>query len=80
MSVRSVNSVLSKNRKIISQIVHAESLRRVSANRLQTLGFDFNYFTGKTTVENKEYLQCYEFSYVNEEDGTYTVFPKASSK
>ncbi|MCC6818015.1 MAG: hypothetical protein IT245_03880 [Bacteroidia bacterium] len=74
-SVRSVNSILSKNRRIISQILLKESNQLIPENKLIKMGFNFDYFTSQTTKNNKVYKYCYEYAYVNEDKDQYFLFP-----
>lgn len=80
MSVRAVNTILSKNRRIISRFIHEHPDEEISSSALARLGFNFEYFTGQGIKENKIYNQCYEFGYVCEDDGHYKVFKLSTKK
>ncbi len=74
LSVRSVNTILSKNRKIISQIMYMKGELEITEQKLSGMGFNFEYFTGLSNENNKIYHHCYEFAYVSENKGIYKVY------
>ncbi len=73
MSVRSVNTILSRNRRIISQIISLKSEEHITEQRLSGMGFNFDYFTGVSEDNNTIYHHCYEYAYVYESKGVYKV-------
>jgi hypothetical protein len=62
--MRNVNNVLRKNRRILIEL-NTTGKSRVSRERLNEKGFDFNYFTSTyTTKEGSIYHYCYEQGYL----------------
>ena len=62
--LKSVNSILKKNRKILEHLCPSGKTK-VAKNKMLTLNFNFNYFTNiyKTSTGNK-YFFCYEYGYL----------------
>jgi hypothetical protein len=75
LSVRSVNNILSKNRRIISHIIFNMNTSKVSVQELMGMGFNFNYFTGQSFENEVIYHHCYEYLYAEEDEGQYTFIP-----
>ena len=74
--VRKVNSVLSKNRKILTDL-NPKGKSRVKKEALLNSGFDFNYQTNVyVTKAGKTYHFCYEQGYLDTEDGWLTLVTK----
>lgn len=62
--VRTVNSILKKNRKILEEL-NPEGKTKVAVKRLQRRGFDFRYFTHiYQTGKGSQYRFCYEYGYL----------------
>lgn len=62
--VRTVNSILKKNRKILEEL-NPGGKTKVAAKRLQRRGFDFTYFTHiYETSKGSQYRFCYEHGYL----------------
>jgi hypothetical protein len=62
--VRTVNSILKKNRKILEEL-NPEGKTKVAIKRLQRRGFDFRYFTHLyETSKGSQYRFCYEYGYL----------------
>lgn len=64
--VRSVNSILKKNRSIIQKLM-PQDLRRVKVNmqRLNEYGFNFTFYTHSyTTRSGIAFVFCYEYGYL----------------
>ena len=74
LSVRAVNSILSRNRRIINQVIFVKGEERISEQKLSGMGFNFNYFTGQTKENDHILHHCYEFGYVHDKDGQYKMF------
>jgi predicted nucleic acid-binding Zn ribbon protein len=62
--VRNVNNVLRKNRRILHEL-NPEGKARTHRNKLNELGFNFNYFTSQyKTQKGVVYYFCYEYGYL----------------
>lgn len=62
--MRNINNVLRKNRRILIDL-NPEGKNRVSREKLNSKGFDFNHFTSTyTTKEGAQYFYCYEQGYL----------------
>ena len=64
--VRNINNSLLKNRKVLESILPVtEKTAKANLDKLQRLGFNFNYITHiYTTKDNKEYFYCYDYGYL----------------
>jgi hypothetical protein len=74
--VRSVNSALRKNRRILEELVNngKGELVKVPAEKLNTLGFKFKYLTHiYTTKKGTVYNYCYEYGYLPLENNWYLL-------
>jgi hypothetical protein len=64
-----INRILRMNRKILKQF-NPEGKSTVRKEYLTKLGFNFNYHTHTfTTKHNNTYRFCYEYGYLEVEDG-----------
>lgn len=62
--VRNINNSLRKNRRIMEELLTSSTVT-VTKQKLNTAGFNFNYFTNLVkTKETKIYYFCYEFGYL----------------
>jgi len=63
------NRILRHNRKLLKQL-SPEGKTTIRKTFLEKLGFNFNYHTHTyTTVNNNTYKLCYEFGYLEVDDG-----------
>lgn len=63
--VRSVNSILRKNRNILKSL-NPNGKAKVKSQELQKMGFNFKYFTNiYTTKDNRSYYFVYEHGYLD---------------
>lgn len=64
MYIKSVNRILRKNRRILSEL-NPSGKKKVSFEKLVEKGFDFNYFTGfNKTRTGGQYYYCYDHGYL----------------
>ncbi len=71
--VRNINNILRKNRRIIENLLPEETAK-VSKQKLNDKGFNFNYYTNITTTKTgKTYFFCYEFGYLPIEENYYLL-------
>lgn len=62
--VRNVNNILRRNRRILQQLNPAGKTK-ISRKKLNTLGFNFDYFTGIAQNETgNTYNYCYDYGYL----------------
>jgi hypothetical protein len=62
--VRSVNSILRKNRKILAALIPSQTAK-ASKSKLQQCGFNFGFHTHVyTTQKGANYYFCYEYGYL----------------
>jgi predicted nucleic acid-binding Zn ribbon protein len=64
--VRNINNTLLKNRKVLESILPSgEETAKANRDKLQRLGFHFNYITHiYTTKAGKQYFYCYDYGYL----------------
>ncbi|MFY7839663.1 MAG: hypothetical protein ACOVP7_05275 [Lacibacter sp.] len=76
--VRNINNTLLKNRKIMESILpDTEKTAKASKDKLQRLGFHFNYFTHLyTTKDGKTYFYCYDYGYLPLDNEWYLIVKK----
>ena len=76
--VRNINNTLLKNRKILESILPvAEKTAKANLDKLQRLGFSFNYITHiYTTKDNKEYFYCYDYGYLPLDNNWFLIVRK----
>lgn len=77
--MRTVNHVLRKNRRILSELrKHGES--RITRDKLLAQGFNFNHFTSsKTTKAGDQFFYCYEQGYIRLKKGYYKLISKSET-
>ena len=74
--MRSVNSTLRKNRRVLATL-NPEGKARVTREALARKGFNFSYFTNVyRTKSGKTYHFCYDQGYVDTEDEYFTLVIK----
>jgi len=68
-TVRNINNILRKNRRILQDLNKQSGKTMVSKDTLLTNGFNFTYFTSSyKTQKGSEYRYCYEQGYLFLED------------
>jgi predicted nucleic acid-binding Zn ribbon protein len=74
--VRNVNNILRKNRRALLEL-NPTGKTRVSRDKLNEKGFDFNYFTSTyTTKEGALYKFCYEQGYLEMDKNYFLLVVK----
>jgi predicted nucleic acid-binding Zn ribbon protein len=72
--VRNINTVLTKNRKILDGVLGDEKTIKTNKEKLLRQGFDFKYITHSYTNKNGDtYCFCYEMGYLPLEKDWYLV-------
>jgi hypothetical protein len=72
--VKNINTVLTKNRKILDGILGDEKTIKTNKEKLLRQGFDFKYITHSYTNKNGDtYCFCYEMGYLPLENDGYLV-------
>lgn len=72
--VRTVNSMLRRNRKILKELVPDETGKTTKLKLLKK-GFNFHYHTSVSrTTKGVDYFFCYEYGYSPLEKGYYYIF------
>jgi hypothetical protein len=62
--IRTVNSILRHNRKILNTLVTEEGEMYILKSRLDEKGFNFNFYTQTHTAENGDMFSlCYDYAY-----------------
>lgn len=77
--VRNINRILKKNRRILEGLISGGKVK-TNRNKLNELGFNFNYFTSiLKTQKGTVYYFCYEYGYLSlENDYFFLVKSKES--
>ena len=74
--VRSVNSTLRKNRRILMEL-NPQGKRKISRDKVAQAGFNFTYHTDiYKTKEGALYFYCYEQGYLMIDDKTMLLVAK----
>lgn len=74
--VRTINSALLKNRKILQSIITDETAK-THKDRLLAMGFQFNYITHTyLTRSGKLYSYCYDYGYLPLGNDWYLIVKK----
>lgn len=69
--VRNINNSLRKNRRILQELNPSDKAK-VHKDRMLEKGFSFNFFTSLyTTKKGATYYFCYEYGYLQLDDGYY---------
>jgi len=74
--VRKVNQILSRNRRILSEL-NPDGKITVDKQKMLQKGFNFNYYTNVyTTKAGKNYFFCYDQGYLPIENDHYALVVK----
>ncbi|MFM7667522.1 MAG: hypothetical protein ACKO7D_04965, partial [Bacteroidota bacterium] len=75
-SVRKINAILRKNRRILEKL-NPDGKITLDSLRLADEGFNFHYFTNIfTTQKGKQYRFCYEYGYSDIGNNQYVLVKK----
>lgn len=73
-AVRNINNVLSKNRKILDNILKDEKTAKATKEKLLQQGFNLKYITHTYTNKNGDtYCFCYDMGYLPLENDWYLI-------
>jgi hypothetical protein len=73
-TIRLINSVLLKNRKILMQLVREDDRKKTSREQLSLLGFVFSYYTHcYTNKKGGQYFFCYDYGWLDLNDSVLVV-------
>lgn len=76
-SIRKINSLLRKNRKILQDLLGDQKLVKVSKEKLSSNGFAFGYLTYHLdTSRGHRYTFVYEYGYLPLEEEQYLIVKK----
>ena len=71
--IRTVNSILRKNRKILEDLT-PKGKAKVHLNQLKKQGYNFDYFTNQYITRNGNvYFFCYEYGYLKLENDFFAL-------
>ncbi|TVR78718.1 MAG: hypothetical protein EA409_10365 [Saprospirales bacterium] len=70
--MRSVNSILRKNRRILFEL-YSRGETRIDRDRLLQEGFAFGYYTNEKKDSGKLQRYCYELGYVENDSQKYSL-------
>ena len=74
--VRNITNILRKNRRILGELIPAETAKTTKAKLVQN-GFNFQYYTNAyTTKKGTTYYFCYEYGYLPIENDYYFLVKK----
>ena len=74
--IRSINSILKKNRKILKEL-NKNGSKKIHREVMAEKGFNFSYFTNEyVTQKGKRYRFCYEEGYVFADKNHFTLVKK----
>lgn len=63
-SIRTVNSILRHNRKVLNSVVHEDGEKYMLRSNLDDLGFNFDFFTQVQTLDDgSQVLLCYDYAW-----------------
>jgi hypothetical protein len=69
--VRNINNSLRKNRRVLQELNPTDKAK-VHKDKMLEKGFNFNFFTSiYTTKKGATYYFCYEYGYLQLDDGFY---------
>jgi len=69
--VRNINNSLRKNRRVLQELNPTDKAK-VHKDKMLEKGFNFNFFTSTyTTKKGATYYFCYEYGYLQLDDGFY---------
>lgn len=80
MSIKQVNSILRKNRRILQVFIPGKEVIQVPKRSLESKGFDFRFFTGMEQKGKKTLMYCYDVGYTVAEDGLCEMVPNMTFK
>jgi hypothetical protein len=80
--MRTINSIIRKNRKILEELIPPEEGKtKASRRRLEDKGFNFSYHTHMyTTKTGATYTFCYEFGFLSLEPDSYMLIKRNEEK
>lgn len=74
--VRNINNILGKNRRVLANL-NPDGKTTVKKDTLLKHGFNFQYFTETyITKKNRVYHFCYEYGYIQLDNGFYALVKK----
>lgn len=74
--VRNLNGILRRNRRILQRLA-ANNKAKVSKHKLDSLGFNFGYFTNTyQAISGQTYYFCYEYGYLEIDSHNYMIVLK----
>ncbi len=80
-TVRNINNILLKNRRILEHVLGAEDMGKTNKEKLLQQGFHFNYLTHTyTNKKGNVYNFCYEYGYLPLEHDWYLVVRRKAEK
>ncbi|HRD57918.1 MAG TPA: hypothetical protein PK504_07695 [Ferruginibacter sp.] len=72
--VRNINNALSKNRRILEDVIGAEEMQKTTKEKLLQKGFQFKYQTHLyNNKKGNTYFFCYDMGYLPLENDWYLV-------
>jgi predicted nucleic acid-binding Zn ribbon protein len=79
--LRTVNSILRKNRGILQDLLSKTEKTTITEKTLKALGFNFEYFTHLyETRKGTIYKFCYEYGYLMISDGVLMLVKRQAQK
>lgn len=76
-TIRRINGILRKNRRILQKALGNERMVKISKDKLQKSGFDFDHLTQQLrTGKGHEYIFVYEYGYLPIANNTYLIVKK----
>ncbi len=73
-AVRNINNVLTRNRRILEQLLGPEKTIRANKEKLLQQGFNFKYITHTYTNRSGDtYCFCYEMGYLALDNDSYLI-------
>ena len=80
-TVRNINNILLKNRRILEHVLGAEDMGKTNKEKLLQQGFQFSYLTHTyTNKKGNVYSFCYEYGYLPLEHDWYLVVRRKAEK
>ena len=77
-SIRRINYILRKNRKILKDLNPTGKIK-IHKSKMDIKGFNFEYFTSiYITKTGNQYFFCYDYGYLKLEDDYYALVKKDS--
>lgn len=79
--VKTINSILRKNRRILQNLMPKEEKMTVSEKTLKVLGFNFEYYTHNYQTRNGTiYTFCYEYGYLPISEGVLMLVKRQAKQ